>query len=78
MRHVVVQREKRQRKPTTCARTAPDNSIFKFNGTAVQWYYKGIEVARNEQFAVYDMNFVKSDYKSAVGAKANEVLVTFG
>ena len=49
--------------------------VFKFNGTAVQWYYKGIEVARNEQFAVYDMNFVKSDYKSAVGAKANEVLV---
>ncbi len=32
-------------------------------------------MARNEQFAVYDMNFVKSDYKSAVGAKANEVLV---
>lgn len=29
--------------------------VFKFNGTAVQWYYKGIEVARNEQFAVYDM-----------------------
>ena len=36
---------------------------------------KVFDPARNEQFAVYDMNFVKSDYKSAVGAKANEVLV---
>lgn len=49
--------------------------VFKFNGTAVQWYYKGIEVARNEQFAVYDMNFINDAYKSSLGAKANEMLV---
>lgn len=49
--------------------------VYKFNGTSVDWYYKGIEVARNEQFAVYDMNDVKNDYKSALGAKKNEVLV---
>lgn len=50
-------------------------AVYKFNGTNVQWYYKGTEVPRNEQFAIYDMNLVNSDYKTALGATENEVRV---
>lgn len=59
---------------TVCSDGSPSGyAVFEVTGKDYEWYYKGINCPREEQFRSYDMNVVKPALKPYVDVLAKQV-----